>query len=90
MTAVDMWALGCILGEMVEGKPMFPGTSTMNQLEQILFCTVAPSCFKDIDSLGSDFAGMMLKSIPAMQGNNLNKRYGRSTPTRMVFFFSFV
>ena len=33
--AVDMWALGCILGEMLVGKPIFPGTSTMNQLEKI-------------------------------------------------------
>ena len=23
--AVDMWAVGCILGEMIIGKPMFPG-----------------------------------------------------------------
>jgi len=33
--AVDMWAVGCILGEMLIGKPMFPGTSTMNQIEKI-------------------------------------------------------
>ena len=30
--AVDMWAAGCILGEMLVGKPIFPGTSTMSQL----------------------------------------------------------
>ena len=33
---VDMWAVGCILGEMLLGKPLFPGTSTMNQLEKII------------------------------------------------------
>ena len=22
---VDMWAVGCILGEMINGKPVFPG-----------------------------------------------------------------
>uniref|UniRef100_A0A8C5TA54 Protein kinase domain-containing protein n=1 Tax=Malurus cyaneus samueli TaxID=2593467 RepID=A0A8C5TA54_9PASS len=33
---VDMWSIGCILGEMLLGKPLFPGTSTMNQIEQIL------------------------------------------------------
>ncbi len=67
MTAVDMWALGCVLGEMLEGKPIFPGTSTMNQLEQVLFCIGAPSCHIDIASLESDFAGIMLKSNPVTQ-----------------------
>jgi mitogen-activated protein kinase 15 len=33
---VDMWAVGCILGEMILGKPLFPGNSTMNQLERVL------------------------------------------------------
>jgi mitogen-activated protein kinase 15 len=33
--AVDMWAVGCILGEMLTAKPVFPGTSTMNQLEKV-------------------------------------------------------
>ncbi|KAG2432282.1 hypothetical protein HYH02_013005, partial [Chlamydomonas schloesseri] len=28
---VDMWSSGCILGELLMGKPIFPGTSTMNQ-----------------------------------------------------------
>jgi mitogen-activated protein kinase 15 len=28
--AVDMWSVGCILGEMINGKAVFPGTSTLN------------------------------------------------------------
>lgn len=28
--AVDMWSVGCILGEMINGKAIFPGVSTMN------------------------------------------------------------
>ena len=28
--AVDMWSIGCILGELVIGKAIFPGTSTAN------------------------------------------------------------
>ena len=31
-----MWSIGCILGEMILGKAIFPGTSTMNQVEMIL------------------------------------------------------
>mmetsp|Transcript_19282 Transcript_19282/g.1705 ORF Transcript_19282/g.1705 Transcript_19282/m.1705 type:complete len:102 (+) Transcript_19282:458-763(+) len=28
--AVDMWSIGCILGELIVGKAIFPGTSTLN------------------------------------------------------------
>ncbi|RYG47753.1 hypothetical protein EON67_08265, partial [archaeon] len=36
---MDIWAIGCILGEMIVGKPIFPGNSTMNQLERVLEVT---------------------------------------------------
>jgi len=32
---------GCILGEMLNGKPIFPGSSTMNQLDRIMEATGA-------------------------------------------------
>lgn len=28
--AVDMWSVGCILGELIVGKAIFPGNSTLN------------------------------------------------------------
>lgn len=38
-----MWSLGCILGEMLRGRPLFPGTSTLHQLELILGTIPLPS-----------------------------------------------
>ena len=29
-TPIDIWSIGCILGEMINGKAIFPGTSTLN------------------------------------------------------------
>jgi cyclin-dependent kinase-like len=29
---VDMWAIGCIMGELVDGQPLFPGESEIDQL----------------------------------------------------------
>lgn len=31
-----MWSLGCILGEMIRQKPLFQGTSTINQVVEPL------------------------------------------------------
>jgi len=56
--AVDMWAVGCILGEMLVGKPIFPGTSTMNQLEKITLLIGCPS--KEEVAKMSPFAKSML------------------------------
>jgi len=40
---VDMWSVGCIIGEMLGGKPVLKGRSTMDQLEKILQLTGKPS-----------------------------------------------
>jgi serine/threonine protein kinase len=34
--AIDMWAVGCILAEMLMGRPLFPGRDYNHQLNLIL------------------------------------------------------
>jgi mitogen-activated protein kinase 15 len=48
----DIWSVGCILSEMLIFKPIFPGNSTLNQLERILSFTGRPSK-EDVNSLES-------------------------------------
>jgi serine/threonine protein kinase len=33
--AIDMWAAGCIIAEMIKRKPLFPGKSHANQVQLI-------------------------------------------------------
>lgn len=41
--AADVWSFGCLLGELMRGKPMFPGSSTLNQIERIVNWTGPPT-----------------------------------------------
>ncbi len=41
--AVDIWSVGCILAEMFLNKTLFPGNSTLNQIELILQFTGWPN-----------------------------------------------
>ncbi len=35
-TAIDVWSLACVLGELLLHKPLLPGKSELNQLELII------------------------------------------------------
>ncbi|XP_069127174.1 extracellular signal-regulated kinase 2-like isoform X4 [Argopecten irradians] len=56
---VDMWSLGCILGELLGGKPLFPGSSTLNQIEKIMSGIPAPTR-EDIESIRSAYGSSVL------------------------------
>ncbi|RLN49192.1 hypothetical protein BBJ29_003706 [Phytophthora kernoviae] len=77
--SVDMWAVGCIVAEMVTGRPAFPGTSTMNQLERILDVTGPPSQ-DDIESIKSPFANTMLESLPTPKQKPLEELFPKASP----------
>ena len=67
---VDMWSMGCILGEMMLGKPMFPGNSTLNQIERVLQITGRPSP-EDIASIQSPQTAAILETIPPTKTKKL-------------------
>ncbi|NXM02176.1 MK15 kinase, partial [Tyrannus savana] len=76
---VDMWSIGCILGEMLLGKPLFPGTSTMNQIEQILRVIPAPSP-EDILALQSEYKASVINHMSSRQRVTFEEIFPSSTP----------
>lgn len=65
---VDMWSCGCILGELLTGRPIFPGKSTMNQLDLIFEVTGVPSP-EEASRIGSPYCSQMLE----MSGTRLDQ-----------------
>uniref|UniRef100_A0A667WKB0 Mitogen-activated protein kinase 15 n=1 Tax=Myripristis murdjan TaxID=586833 RepID=A0A667WKB0_9TELE len=59
---VDMWSIGCILGEMLLGKALFPGTSTINQIEKIMSAIPHPSP-DDILSIKSEYGASVIQRM---------------------------
>jgi cyclin-dependent kinase 10 len=71
--AVDVWACGCILGELLDNKPLLPGKSEINQLELIINLLGTPN-----DNIWPGFSSLsvaknfVLKQQPY---NNLKHRF---------------
>lgn len=76
---VDMWSIGCIMGELLGGKPMFPGNSTMNQLDKVIEVTGRPST-EDIEGIQSPFAATILESLPPSTPRSLADLYPKASP----------
>lgn len=62
-TAIDIWSCGCILAELVSGKPLFPGRDYHHQLWLILEVTGTPS-FEDIECIKSARAKQYIANLP--------------------------
>lgn len=64
--AVDMWSVGCILAELIIGKAVFPGKSTINQIELILDLLGKPKP-EDLDQIGGTSDWNIINSINTKQ-----------------------
>lgn len=63
-TAVDMWSIGCIMGELIQKEPLLPGKGEIDQINLVCFLTSSASksqtvvadclllAFKDVQAAG--------------------------------------
>ncbi|EPQ01673.1 Cyclin-dependent kinase-like 2 [Myotis brandtii] len=72
--AVDIWAIGCLVTEMLMGEPLFPGDSDIDQLYHIMTClgNLIPR-HQELFYKNPAFAGVRLPEIKEMEP--LERRY---------------
>jgi mitogen-activated protein kinase 15 len=59
---IDIWATACIICEMITGRPLLPGHSTMNQIERVIQLTGMPQD-EDMKEIESPFSSVMLENV---------------------------
>lgn len=62
-TAIDVWSVGCILAEMLSGKPLFPGRDYHNQLWLIIEVLGTPN-MEDYYNIKLKRAREYIRSLP--------------------------
>ncbi|KAL9073887.1 MAG: hypothetical protein Q9157_004594 [Trypethelium eluteriae] len=64
--AIDVWSVGCILAELLGGKPFFKGRDYVDQLNQILHYLGTPN-EETLSRIGSPRAQEYVRNLPYMQ-----------------------
>jgi mitogen-activated protein kinase 1/3 len=78
--AIDIWSVGCILGEIMTGQPLFPGKDYVHQLRLITELVGSP----DNSSLGflrSDNARRYVRQLPRYPKQQFAARFPKMPTT---------
>ena len=68
----DIWSVGCVLAEMVTSKVLFPGSSSLNQIERILEFTGLPNKQEELTNMNSEIFDVFLNNLQHIKKKNLN------------------
>uniref|UniRef100_A0A673BDK7 mitogen-activated protein kinase n=1 Tax=Sphaeramia orbicularis TaxID=375764 RepID=A0A673BDK7_9TELE len=74
---VDIWSAGCIMAEMLLGKPLFKGNDHLDQLREIMKITGTPSA-DFVVKLQSQDAKNYLRSIPKVPKKDLRSIFNKA------------
>ncbi|KAM8751126.1 mitogen-activated protein kinase 12 [Acanthopagrus schlegelii] len=76
---VDIWSVGCIMAEMLQGKPLFKGSDHLDQLREIMKTTGTPTQ-EFISKLESEDAKRYIESLPKMEKKDLRSVFSTANP----------
>ena len=72
--AIDVWAVGCIMGELFGRKPLFPGNDYIHQLK-IISDIVGTPAEEDLDFITSERARNFMLELPRKTRIPFNEIY---------------
>ncbi|KAF8706762.1 protein kinase superfamily, partial [Rhizoctonia solani] len=78
-TPIDVWSIGCILAELLGGKPIFKGRDYVDQLNQILHHLGTPS-EDTLRRVGSPRAQDYIRSLPIKPRIPFHTMYPHANP----------
>lgn len=79
---IDMWAIGCIFGEMILRAPVFPGNDTVDQLEKIMGILGKPTeAF--INRIENRKARDFIKKAPPCEPIPFKEVFPKATPDEL-------
>lgn len=77
--AIDIWSVGCILAELLGGKPIFRGKDYVDQLNQILMILGTPP-ESTLQRIGSHRAQNYVRSLPIMRKVSYKQLFPDANP----------
>lgn len=83
--AVDMWAIGCIMGELIDGQPLFPGESEIDQL-YLIQRVLGPLTPEQLELFLRNPRFLGLKFPDMTRPETLEKRYLGKVTKKLITF----
>ncbi len=80
--AIDIWSIGCIMGEILGGRPLFPGPNYLDQLHLIIETLGTPS-LADTEYIASQKARAYIHSLPLKSGVPFAQLFPDASPAAL-------
>jgi serine/threonine protein kinase len=69
-TAIDMWSVGCVMGELLIGRPLFPGVKGVDQLVKIIRILGTPKR-SEIEAMNKKYVDCKLPQVERQQWSKI-------------------